>query len=150
MGYAYSFLDVSASISGPGGAFILGGPEAGVAEEGINIEPKGDVNIMTEGADGSWMHSLRASRGGTVTVTFLRNSPANAMLQNMLNYQRSSARHHGQNTITIRQVVSGDMVACEGVAFSKQPALPFAVEGGKIAWTFDVGKFKPILGSGAA
>ncbi|SBV95510.1 conserved hypothetical protein [uncultured delta proteobacterium] len=148
MSFAWSFLDVSASIEGPGGGFTLGGPDTGTAEEGVNIEPKGDVNIMTEGADGSWMHSLRASKGGTLTVTLLRNSPTNAKLQAMLNYQRSSARYHGRNTVTIRQVVSGDLIPCEGVAFAKQPGIPFAVEGGKLAWVFDVGRFEPTLGAG--
>lgn len=147
MWYSYSFLDVSVAIDGPGGSFLIGGPDLGVAGEGITIEPKGDVNVMTEGSDGSWMHSLRASRGGTLTVTLLKNSPVNAKLQAMLHYQRSSGRYHGHNTITIRQVVSGDIIPCEGVAFGKQPSVPYAVEGGTIVWTFDVGRFNPTLGA---
>ena len=47
---AYSFLDVSVSIDGPGGFFAIDG--GGVAEEGITIEPVGDKNTMTVGADG--------------------------------------------------------------------------------------------------
>ena len=147
MAYAYSFLDVEATLEGPGGSFSLGSG-AGVAEEGITIEPKGDVNIMTEGADGSYMHSLRGSRSGTITVTLLRNSPTNEKLQTMITYQRSSARYHGQNTVTLRHMASGDVITCEGVAFSKQPGLPYATEGGKLAWVFDAGKIDIKLGSG--
>ena len=41
----YSFLDVQATIVGPGGAFSLGSG-AGVAEEGISIEPTGEIDTM--------------------------------------------------------------------------------------------------------
>ena len=81
MGYTYSFLDVQAAISGPGGNFPLAGDESGNSEEGITIEPTGDKNIMTVGADGSVMHSLKGDRSGTVTVRLLKTSTINAALQ---------------------------------------------------------------------
>ena len=40
MGYTYSFLDVQAAISGPGGNFPLAGDESGISEEGITIDPR--------------------------------------------------------------------------------------------------------------
>jgi hypothetical protein len=55
----YSFLDVSATISGPGGTFSIGS-DAGVAEEGITTAYTGEKNTMTIGADGAGMHSLHA------------------------------------------------------------------------------------------
>lgn len=144
---AYSFLDVQAAIDGPGGNFQLGSG-AGTAEEGISIEPGGDKNIMTIGADGSVMHSLRADKSGTVTVTLLRTSKTNAQLQNMYNMQTASSRNHGRNTIIVRNSVSGDMITCTEVAFAKAISNPYAVEGGKLAWTFHAGKIDGILGVG--
>jgi hypothetical protein len=144
----YGFMDVQASIDGPGGSFQLGSG-SGNAEEGITVEPTGDKNIMTIGADGSVMHSLRADASGTVTVTLLRTSPTNARLQNLYNYQTASSRNHGRNTIIIRNPVSGDMITCTEVAFAKGIATPYAVEGAKLAWTFHAGKIDTKLGAGA-
>ena len=144
---AYSFLDVQAAIEGPGGAFQLGSG-SGTAEEGITIEPTGDKNIMTIGADGTVMHSLRADASGTVTVTILRTSRANAQLQGLYNFQTASSRNHGQNTITIRNAVSGDVIICSEVAFAKGISNPYAVEGAKLAWAFHAGKIDTKLGTG--
>ena len=144
---AYSFLDVQASIEGPGGSFQLGSG-SGNSEEGITIEPTGDKNVMTVGADGSIMHSLRADASGTVTVTLLRVSQTNSKLQNLFDYQTSSSRYHGRNTIVIRNAVSGDVITCTEAAFSKGLSNPYAIEGGRLGWTFHVGKIHNKLGTG--
>ena len=144
---AYSLKDVEASIEGPGGSFQIGSG-VGLAEEGINIEPSGEANVMTVGGDGSVMHSLKADRSGKITVTLLRTSRSNALLQNLFNYQTSSSRYHGQNTIIVRNPVSGDLITCTDVAFSTQPAMPYATEGGTLAWVFDAGSISVKLGSG--
>jgi hypothetical protein len=143
----YSFLDVQASIEGPGGSFQLGSG-SGAAEEGITIEPTGDKNVMTVGADGTVMHSLKADKSGTVTVTLLRTSQANAQLQNLYNFQTASSRNHGQNTIMIRNAVSGDVISCSEAAFAKAISNPYATEGGKLAWAFHVGSIDSKLGAG--
>ena len=39
MGHSYSFLDVQASIYGPGGNVSLAGDEAGVEQGGITVTP---------------------------------------------------------------------------------------------------------------
>jgi hypothetical protein len=143
----YSFLDVQAALEGPGGAFALGSG-SGNAEEGITIEPGGDKNIMTVGADGSVMHSLRADKSGTVTVTLLRTSPVNARLQTLYNFQTTSSRYHGRNTIIIRNAVSGDVITCSEVAFAKALSNPYAVEGGNLAWAFHAGSIDTMLGVG--
>lgn len=144
---SYSFLDVQAAIDGPGGSFQLGSG-SGNAEEGITIEPGGDKNVMTVGADGSVMHSLRADSSGTVTVTLLRNSATNQKLQNLYNYQTTSSRYHGRNTIVIRNAVTGDVISCTEVAFAKAISNPYAEEGGTLAWTFHAGKIDTIIGTG--
>lgn len=139
-GRVYSFLNVQASISGPGGNFPLAGDEAGAAEEGITIEPTGDKNIMTIGADGSYMHSLAGDASGTVTVRLLRVSTVNKQLQELYNTQTASAALHGQNVIVIRDTARGDTVTCAGCAFARQPPLAFAKEGGLVEWSFHAGK----------
>lgn len=51
MGHSYSFLDVQASIYGPGGNVSLAGDEAGVEQGGITVTPAGERSKMTVGAD---------------------------------------------------------------------------------------------------
>src|ERR1700760_4891471 len=111
MSVTYSFKDVVASITGPGGSFALGNG-SGAAEEGITVEPTEDINTMTIGADGSGMHSLHADQSGMITVVLLKNSPTNALLQALYNFQTSSSASHGQNTITISNTASGDAMNC--------------------------------------
>lgn len=148
MGYAYSFLDVHAAISGPGGNFPLSGDRAGIAQEGLTITPTGDKNVMLVGADGAVMHSLSADASGAVTVNLLRNSPVNRLLQNLYNYQAQSSANWGRNTITVRDVARGDTVTCQEVAFAKAPDKVFAKEGGTLQWTFHAGKIEVQIGSG--
>lgn len=72
----------------------------------------------------------------------------NQRLQNMYNFQTSSSRYHGRNTIVIRNAVSGDVITCAETAFSKAPSNLYGAEGGTIAWVFHSGKITTILGSG--
>ncbi len=143
----YSFLDVQASIEGPGGNFELGSG-SGAAEEGITITPTGDKNVMTIGADGSVMHSLKGDNSGTITVTLLRTSTVNSRMQNLYNHQTSSSRNHGQNTIVIRNAVSGDVITCGHCAFARQPENPYKSQGGFIVWRFHAGSIDTRIGSG--
>ena len=54
----YSFMDVTASLSGPTGEIDLGYGSAS-SEEGITVAMGGPKNTMTIGADGEVMHSLQ-------------------------------------------------------------------------------------------
>jgi hypothetical protein len=144
---AYSFLDVNAAISGPGGAINLASG-AGAAEEGISIEAVEDKNVMTIGADGSGMHSLIGSNACTVTVTLLKTSPVNAVLQQMYNYQASSSATWGRNSIGVTDLARGDLVTIEGVAFKKQSPLGYTKQGEKNVWAFDGITQTTVLGVG--
>lgn len=143
----YSFLNISASISGPGGTFSLGSG-SGNAEEGITTAMDGEKNTKTMGADGSGMHSLRASNGGKITVRLLKTSPVNAQLSQLYNFQKSSSANWGQNTIKVSDVIRGDVVDGSQCAFVKHPDLTYATEGGIIEWEFDVIDLEEQLGSG--
>lgn len=136
MSKTYSFLDVAASISGPGGAFALGSG-TGAAEEGITIVPTGPLNGMTIGADGEGMHSLFADRSAKITVRLLKTSPTNALLSQMVAFQRSSGSLHGQNMLVINDTSRNDSIACRQTAFAKIPDLTYAKEGGTVEWEFD-------------
>ncbi|MDR1020507.1 MAG: DUF3277 family protein [Synergistaceae bacterium] len=144
---AYSFLDVVASFSGPGGNIDLKGSNS---EEGITIEQTGDKNIMTVGADGAVMHSLRGDNSGTVTVRLLKTSPINAQLEQIYNSQKGSASTWGQNTISVKDMWLGDDITCSECAFAKEPSSTFATEGGTVEWAFHSGKIDRVLGSGGA
>lgn len=147
-GYSYSFKEVVAALVGPGGAASLG-DGSGASDEGITVTPVGDRNTMTVGADGFGMHSLLADRSATVTVSLLKNSPMNALLQGMLNFQTGSAANHGQNTLVITHIVSGDVLTCEQTAFKKQPAVGYGKEAGMMVWEFDVVRLSVALGANA-
>ncbi|WP_444546573.1 phage protein [Enterobacter asburiae] len=75
----YSFMDVTASLSGPTGEIDLGYGSAS-SEEGITVAMGGPKNTMTIGADGEVMHSLHADKSGTVfllspALTCWRSTP---------------------------------------------------------------------------
>jgi hypothetical protein len=131
----YSFLDVTATIVGPGGGFSLGAG-AGVAEEGISVDFTSEVNTMAVGADGTGQHTLHADKSGRVTVKLLKTSPTNGALSALLAFQRSSASLHGQNTIVITDMNRGDVITCRQCAFSKSPSVQYAREAGTIDWEF--------------
>lgn len=142
----YSFLDVQAALVGPGGVINLGNG-SGADEEGISIEPAGEVGNMRIGADGSGMHSLHADRSGRVTVRLLKTSPVNAQLSAMLAFQRSSAATHGQNTITVTDSVRGDVITCRNCAFARTPPLAYGKEAGMVEWVFNALQIDPSLGA---
>jgi hypothetical protein len=143
----YSFLDVVASLIGPGGAFALGSG-AGAAEEGISIEPVEDIDALTVGADGSTMHSLRANKAAKITIRLLKTSPVNEKLSTLLAFQRVSAVNHGQNTLTIENKSMGDVITCQQVGFARAPNVMYARDAGMMEWTFNAGIVDIGLGAG--
>ncbi|MDD3310952.1 phage protein [Pseudodesulfovibrio sp.] len=142
---AYSLKDVTMTINGEGGNLSL---KEGTGDEGISIEPTGDQNNMTEGADGTVMHSLSASSASTVTLRLLKTSPVNAQLMTMFNYQTGSASRWGTNTITVEDTARGDLVTVTNAAFKKAPPLKWAKVGDIVEWQFDGGQTTYVLGKG--
>src|SRR5258708_18071336 len=94
----YSFIDVSASLSGPGVSADMGFGAA-IAEEGVTIDATQDTNTMTIGADGEGQHSLHADKSGNVVVLTLKTSPLNAILMATYDLQRASSALWGKNII---------------------------------------------------
>ena len=144
----YSFLDVNCAMTGPGGAVNLG-VGASNAEEGITITPTEDIDTMTIGADGSPMHSLHADKSGSVSVRLLKTSPVNQKLTQMYAFQTASGANHGQNTISLSNAHTGDVITCQVVAFKRAPDLNFAKEGGFNDWIFNAGIIDRTLGGTA-
>jgi hypothetical protein len=145
----YSFMDVAATIVGPGGSFSLGYGSCN-AEEGISIAMVENKNTMTIGADGCVMHSLHAGNGGTVTIRFLKTSGTNQLLAMMYDLQRVSSALWGNNTIVISDPARGDQISCRQCAFQRWPNVNYAKEGGTQEWVFDAGSIDGILGDGTA
>lgn len=141
----YSFMDVSASLSGPTGVIDLGYGSAN-SEEGIVVTMTESKNTMTIGADGEVMHSLHAGKSATITVNLLKTSPVNKKLSLMYNAQTLSSSLWGNNVIVIRNKASGDMTTARAVAFQKQPDHTNAKAGNTVAWVFDGGKIDQLLG----
>lgn len=142
----YSFLDVMASLVGPGGAINLG-QGAAAAEEGIDVDPSEDIGSMTIGADGTPMHSLHANKSGTVTVRLLKTSPVNQKLMQMYSFQTASGSNYGQNTISIGNTTMQDAITCQLVGFKRVPKIAYAKEGGTNEWVFNAGIIDRALGS---
>jgi hypothetical protein len=143
----YSFIDVQASITGPGGSFQLG-YGSGTAEEGITVEMVADKNVMSIGSDGTPMHSLKATKAATFTIHLQKTSPTNQQLSILYNLQTSSSSLHGKNVISIREVATGDVITGALAAFKKLTNIGYATEGGMNTWAFDVGVCNTILGPG--
>lgn len=146
MSNTYSFLDVNATLIGPGGAISLGNGSAS-AEEGITVAPHGDISGMQVGADGNGVHSLYADKSGMVTVRFLKNSPTNKLLSLMYAFQTAQGSTHGQNTIAINDKSRGDVIVASQVAFKKAPDITYAKDADVIAWEFNAIKIERTLGA---
>lgn len=141
----YSFLDVTATLTGPTGIIDFGQGSAN-ASEGITQTTGGSMNTMTVGADGEVMHSLHADKSGTITVSLLKISPVNKRLSLAYNAQILSAATWGNNVIVIRNTASGDILTARGCAFQKHPDFNNAADGGTVDWVFDCGKIDRLLG----
>ncbi|EOC1314430.1 DUF3277 family protein [Cronobacter turicensis] len=141
----YSFLDVSASLTGPTGSIDLGYGSAN-SDEGITVSMTEAKNTMTTGADGEVMHSLHAGKSGTITVNLLKTSPQNKKLSLMYNSQSLSSALWGNNVIVMRNNASGDIVTARSVAFQRQPDWNNPKIAGIVSWVFDCGKIDEILG----
>ena len=144
-GKTYSFADVTANILGPGIVTSLG-YEAGVAEEGISLEPEGQKTKYDAGADGGWMYSLRVVNPAIVTVRLLKTSNVNSKLMTAYNLQRLTSLTWGQNIITIKQHVASDTIILQGCAFENPPSLEYGTNGGINVWKFLVGRMTIFLG----
>lgn len=145
MSGTYSFIDVSASLTGPTGSIDLGCGSAN-SEEGITVAMTETKNTMTVGADGEVMHSLHAGKSGTITVTLLKTSPVNKKLSLMYNAQSQSSATWGNNVIVVRNKASGDITTARSCAFQKQPDHANAKVGNTVSWVFDCGKIDQLLG----
>jgi len=132
-GKTYSFLDTVCSIVGTGGAFSI---TSGATEEGITFTPRAEKNTLIIGADGAGMHSLHADKSATISVKLLKNSPTNALLSAMYNIQQTSSKFWGKNVITLSSSI-GDVITCTGVAFTRQPSVVYAMQGGMNEWQFE-------------
>lgn len=141
----YSFMDVSASLTGVTGSIDLGYGSAN-SEEGITVTMGEAKNTMTIGADGEVMHSLHAGKSGTITVTLLKTSPVNKKLSLAYNAQSQSSATWGNNVIVVRNHASGDITTARSVAFQKQPDHANAKVGNTVSWVFDCGKIDQLLG----
>lgn len=142
----YSFLDVQATIVGPGGNYQLGAG-VGAAKEGISVRMSGNKNVQTVGADGA-MNSLIGVQAGQISVRLLKTSPTNNKLSLMYNLQKASSSSWGLNVISIRNPVSGDSIIATYAAFQKLPDLSYATEADIVEWTFDCSSIDTTLGGG--
>jgi hypothetical protein len=143
----YSFQSFTMTITGPGGSISLG-YGSGNDKGGVTFEMNENANTMSIGADGTPMNSLNPGKGGKVTIRLQKASPTNGLLSAMYNYQRANPANWGQNVLSAADITRGDQYACQTVAFTKFPSNTYAIEGGALEWTFDVGVMDPALATG--
>lgn len=142
----YSFLDVVATMTGPGVQVNLGAGAA-AAEEGISTEMIEETDTMRGGADGAQMHSLHGSKAARVMVRYLKTSPTNSILDAAYRYQRQSGLLWGKNVLVVANPVTGDKYVYTQVAFTKHPNNGWDKEGPVIEWEFNCGVMEPLIGS---
>jgi hypothetical protein len=133
---AYSFLDVNATIIGPGLAAQIGNGAGSAADGSIATAFDEDKTKTDTGSDGSLMHSLRATQTGIITVKLLKVSPINSVLSSAYAFQRQSTGNWGINVIRITNKVSGDVATGNQMAFVKYPENEWAENGNMLSWTF--------------
>lgn len=143
---AYSFSEVTATLTGAAGVVDLGAGSANT-KEGITIALAQARNVMTVGADGEYMHSLRCDKSGTVTVRLLYTSPVNAKLQALYEAQALTPSSWGNNVLVIVNKGNTETTTCRGVAFQKQPDRTYSEDGQFLEWVFDCGKIDTISGT---
>lgn len=145
---AYSLLDVSASINGPGGNFSLS--DGAIADEGITVAMADEKITYTPGAGGGGMHSVHAAKHGRVTIRYLKNSPKNRQLVDLYNLQNENggAGGAGQNVIDISHSTSGDTIQCKYGSIMKLPDIVYAKDGGMMEWAFLFTEIDVKLGDG--
>jgi hypothetical protein len=142
----YSFEDVVAAITGPGGNINLG-VGAGLSDEGISYEMTEPKNTMVTGADGSGVHNLHAANAGRIVVRCLKTSPTNAALNAMYNFQKQSSAFWGKNTIVINNNVSGDNTTATQVAFVRNPNNSYTKDSVPVEWEFEAINLDTVLGA---
>lgn len=143
---AYSFINVYASLIGPGVSIQIGS-SAGAAKEGISRTFDEDKNTTTTGADGTTMNSLHAGQTGIITVRLLKTSPINSALSQSYNFQRQSAANWGQNVIRVADKARGDVLTGRSLAYVKLPDNEWSEDGNILAWQFR-GILNELLGAG--
>jgi hypothetical protein len=144
----YAFIDITCTFTDPyTGTNINLGYGAGTAKEGIAFEMLEDKDFMAIGADGRIMHSLRSSKGGRLNVRLLKTSPTNNYLSVIYNQQALLPVAWGQNIISARDVLQGDVLRMTSVAFARQPVITYAEDGGMNEWLF-FGAIDQLLGVG--
>ena len=103
---------------------------------------------MTKGADGSVMHSLIAAKTGRLTLSFLKTSPAHAILSQIYNTSSVSSALWGRLGFLITETSTGDTVSMAAGAFKRDASNNYRTEGGVMDWEFDVGFVDQVLGNG--
>lgn len=142
----YSFINVNATLQGPGGSVNLG-YGASTADEGITVAMAGDKNVMLIGADGNGMNTLRADKSGMITVRLLKTSQANAQLMELYDSQSQSSDVWGQNIITVSQTGVGDIHTGRECSFKKKPDINYKKDGDVVEWVFDSIRIDSMLGT---
>ncbi len=143
----YSFLDVQASVIGPGLNAQIGST-SGAAKDGLSAAFDEDKVTVTTGADGSIMSSLKATMTGRITIRLLKTSPMNNVLNTAFNFQRSNSANTGQNVIRVVDKARGDVVTGRQMSFQKHPDNTWSEEGNILEWTF-IGIVNEVLGAGS-
>lgn len=146
MSNVYSFLDVSATLVGPGGVISLGNG-SGTSEEGITVTPAGEIGAMQVGADGYGQHTLHADKSGKVSVHLLKTSPVNKLLSALYAFQTATGAAYGQNTIVINDSSRGDVISCQQCGFAKAPDVNYGKDAGIMVWEFNAIRIERTLGS---
>ena len=142
----YSFLDVQATLTSPSVTFDIG--SAGVADDAIRISMVGEKTTMTIGADGDGQHNMIASNASRCEISFLKDAPGNALMNQLYNFQSSSSANTGNIQITISNNVMGDVIQLTGGAIAKQADIAYTREGPANVWSMNFISRHDVLGNG--
>lgn len=127
-----------------GGTFNLGNG-AGNSAEGYQYEPSNERATTTWGADGTYLHNVKAPRGAKLTLNYLANAPVLTRLTNVIAAENQAPALAGQGVISLRDRANGLSVKMIGVVISEESSPSYTEEGAQVlTYVLTAGKIEPL------
>ena len=128
----YSFTDVSCALNFDGIVpYVITGEGVG----SITVTMSTDKTTHDVSADGSIMVSKIAGNNGTIAISLQQTSYANTLLKLWYNYLlAANATSWANNSLTITNLVTGDVITATGVSPQKRADLPLQAQGQQRVW----------------
>ena len=142
--YAYSFLNVKATIDGQS---VIGFWEG---DDAVVVEPTEDVGTGVVGADGAAVFSQRAGNPHTITFRLMPQSPAHKLLHEKWALQRTPGMRTSSFAVTINDVDANEGGTALQCFIMTAPSDEKGVATSAREWVVWTGNYNPNIPNGGA